>query len=67
MLELAERVLQQVGGASRLSFRGLPQDDPKQRQPDITLARHALDWKPRVALQDGLRETVGYFRKLLVS
>jgi UDP-glucuronate decarboxylase len=67
MLELAERVLQQVGGASRLSFRGLPQDDPKQRQPDITLARRALDWEPRVALQDGLRETVGYFRKLLVS
>jgi UDP-glucuronate decarboxylase len=67
MLELAERVLQQVGGASRLTFRGLPQDDPKQRQPDITLARHALEWEPRVALQDGLRETVGYFRKLLVS
>ena len=67
MLELAERVLQQVGGASRLAFRGLPQDDPKQRQPDIALARHALDWEPRVALQDGLRETVGYFRTLLVS
>jgi UDP-glucuronate decarboxylase len=67
VLELAERVLQLVGGASRLVFRDLPQDDPKQRQPDIALARRALDWEPRVALEDGLRETVAYFRALLAT
>jgi UDP-glucuronate decarboxylase len=65
MLELAEKVLQLVGGHSRLVFRDLPQDDPKQRQPDIALARTALDWEPKVQLEDGLRETIGYFRTLL--
>ena len=67
VLELAEKVLQLVGGASRLLFQDLPQDDPKQRQPDIALARRALDWEPRVALEDGLRETVAYFRALLAT
>jgi len=67
VLELAEAVLQRVGGASRLVFRDLPQDDPKQRQPDIALARRALDWEPRVALEDGLRETVAYFKALLAT
>ncbi len=67
VLELAEKVLQLVGGVSRLLFQDLPQDDPKQRQPDIALARRALDWEPRVALEDGLRETVAYFRALLAT
>jgi UDP-glucuronate decarboxylase len=67
MLELAEKVLQLVGGPSRLVFQELPQDDPKQRQPDITLARSALEWEPKVALEDGLRKTIGYFRELLSS
>jgi len=67
MLELAEKVLHVVGGPSRLVFRELPQDDPKQRQPDIALARSALEWEPKVALEDGLRETIGYFKKLLAS
>jgi UDP-glucuronate decarboxylase len=65
MLELAERVLGIVGGASRLVFEPLPQDDPKQRRPDISLAREKLDWAPKVPLDDGLRETVAYFRTLL--
>jgi UDP-glucuronate decarboxylase len=65
MLELAERVLRLVGGPSRLSFHPLPGDDPRQRQPDITLARQHLGWEPRVALEDGLKETIAYFRNLL--
>ncbi|UDF03399.1 UDP-glucuronic acid decarboxylase family protein [Asticcacaulis sp. AND118] len=65
MLELAEKVLKQVGGTSKITFRPLPQDDPKQRQPDISLAKSELGWEPRVALEDGLQETIAYFRSLL--
>lgn len=65
MLELAETVLRLVGGQSRLVYMPLPADDPKQRQPDITLAKSQLDWTPQVALEDGLKETIAYFRKLL--
>ena len=67
MLQLAELVLRLVGGPSRIVFRPLPQDDPRQRQPDITLANDRLDWTPKVALEDGLKETVGYFRTLLAA
>lgn len=65
MLELAEKVLKLVGGTSKLVFLPLPEDDPKQRQPDITLAKSKLDWEPKVGLEDGLKETIAYFRKLL--
>ena len=65
MLELAEKVVSIVGGTASLQFMPLPQDDPRQRKPDISLAKSALDWEPRVALDDGLKETVAYFRKLL--
>ncbi|WP_109124334.1 UDP-glucuronic acid decarboxylase family protein [Dyella sp. C11] len=65
MLQLAERVLQLVGGKSKLVFRPLPSDDPRQRQPDISLAKDKLGWEPRVSLDDGLRETIAYFRKTL--
>ena len=67
MLELAERVLKLVGGRSKLVFKPLPQDDPKQRQPDITLAKAKLGWQPKVALEDGLKETIAYFRQLLAA
>ncbi|MDL1862097.1 SDR family oxidoreductase [Betaproteobacteria bacterium PRO7] len=67
MLELAERVLKLVGGRSKLVFKPLPEDDPKQRQPDITLAKNKLGWQPKVALEDGLKETIAYFRALLAS
>ena len=65
MLELAEKVLRLTASKSRLVHKPLPADDPKQRRPDITLARAKLDWEPKVALEDGLGETIAYFRKLL--
>jgi UDP-glucuronate decarboxylase len=67
MLQLAEVVLRLVGGKSRLAFAPLPQDDPRQRQPDIALASRTLDWQPRVGLEDGLKETVAYFRATLAQ
>jgi UDP-glucuronate decarboxylase len=67
MIELAETVLRLIGGKSRIIFKPLPQDDPKQRQPDITLAQQVLLWQPVVALDDGLKETIAYFRNLLQS
>lgn len=67
MRELAEKVLSLVGGPSRLSFQPLPADDPRQRQPDIALAREKLGWEPQVALEDGLKETIAYFRHLLAG
>ena len=65
--ELAETVLQMVGGKSKIVSQPLPQDDPKQRQPNITLARENLGWEPKVMLNEGLEKTVSYFRKLLKS
>jgi len=65
MLELAELVLKLTSSQSKLTFKPLPEDDPKQRQPDISLAKAKLDWEPKVKLEDGLKETIGYFRKLL--
>ena len=65
MLELAEKVLQLVGGQSKLVYQPLPTDDPRQRQPNIELAKEKLGWVPQVQLEDGLKETISYFRKLL--
>jgi UDP-glucuronate decarboxylase len=65
ILELAEKVLRKIGGRSRIGFKALPSDDPRQRQPDITKARSELAWSPRVALDEGLEPTIAYFRKLL--
>ncbi|TDG12756.1 SDR family oxidoreductase [Seongchinamella unica] len=67
MIELAELVIKLVGGKSKLAYRPLPEDDPKQRQPDIDLARQRLQWEPKVPLEDGLRETIFYFRTMLNS
>ena len=63
--ELAETVLSMVGGKSQVAYKPLPQDDPKQRQPDISLAKKNLGWEPQVKLEAGLEKTIGYFRKLL--
>ncbi|MBA3013386.1 MAG: SDR family oxidoreductase [Proteobacteria bacterium] len=65
MLELADKVLELVGSRSKLVFMPLPTDDPKQRQPDISLAGEKLDWHPTVSLEDGLKETIKYFQQLL--
>jgi UDP-glucuronate decarboxylase len=65
MLELAEMTLRLTGSRSRLVRRPLPQDDPKQRQPDIARAKAALGWQPKVELEEGLGRTVDYFRRLL--
>jgi len=63
--ELAEKVVAIVGSGSQIVYEPLPQDDPTQRQPDITRAREVLGWEPREALDDGLRKTVEYFRSLI--
>jgi UDP-glucuronate decarboxylase len=65
VLELAQKVIDLTGSTSRLEFRPLPSDDPRQRQPDITLARTELGWEPTVALHDGLTKTIEYFDSLL--
>jgi UDP-glucuronate decarboxylase len=62
MLRLAELTLKLIGGKSKIVFQPLPADDPKQRRPDITLARKLLKWKPGVALEEGLKRTIAYFR-----
>ncbi len=66
--ELAEIVIELTGSKSELAFEPIPADDPKQRRPDISLAHSALDgWKPKVALRDGLKETIDYFRHLMAN
>jgi UDP-glucuronate decarboxylase len=65
MLELAEKVISQTGSKSKLVHRPLPSDDPRQRRPDISLAREKLNWEPTVCLDDGLKETIAYFRSSL--
>ena len=67
MLELAEEVIRCVGGASRVVHRPLPQDDPRQRRPDITRARELLGFAPKVSLHDGLARTVDDFRRRLAG
>ena len=67
MLELAEKVIHLTGTQSRIVYEALPEDDPKQRQPDIELARTELGWEPRVSLDEGLVETIDYFRSYLDS
>ncbi len=63
--ELAEKVMEMTGSTSRIVSRPLPQDDPTQRQPDISLAKQKLDWEPAVPLEEGLKKTIAYFDKLL--
>lgn len=65
ILELATTVLRLTGSSSKLVFRELPGDDPRQRQPDVELAHRELGWKPRVKLEAGLVKTIGYFRELI--
>ncbi|PZO27415.1 MAG: NAD-dependent dehydratase [Betaproteobacteria bacterium] len=64
MLELAEKVIELTGSKSKLTFMPLPQDDPKQRQPNIELAKAKLGWEPKVHLENGLIKTIEYFKSL---
>jgi UDP-glucuronate decarboxylase len=65
MLELAELVLKKVGGKSKITNLSLPADDPKQRRPDISLAKEMLGWEPKVPLEEGLNRTIEYFRQAI--
>jgi UDP-glucuronate decarboxylase len=65
MRQLAEKIIAATGSRSRVEFRPLPQDDPRQRQPDIGLARQELGWQPTVELDEGLQKTIQYFDELL--
>ncbi|AVT74240.1 NAD-dependent dehydratase [Rhodopseudomonas palustris] len=65
--QLAEMVIEMTDSKSKLVMMPLPSDDPRQRQPDISLARRELGWEPKVPLADGLKETIGYFRTLMAS
>lgn len=67
ILELANQILALTNSKSKLIFHPLPQDDPKQRKPDITLAKKELEWQPKVALKDGLVKTIEYFENLLAK
>jgi UDP-glucuronate decarboxylase len=65
ILGIAEIVINLVGSKSKIIFESLPEDDPKQRQPDITLAKSKLDWEPKTQLKEGLEKTILYFDSLL--
>ena len=65
ILEIAKIVIELVGSKSKIIFKPLPEDDPKQRQPDISLAKSKLDWEPKTHLKEGLEKTIQYFNQLL--
>jgi len=65
ILELAKKVIELTGSKSRIAFKDLPADDPKQRRPDISLAREKLNWEPSVQMEEGLKKTIEYFKRLI--
>ena len=65
ILELARLIIEMTGSDSRIVFKPLPKDDPKVRRPDISRAKEVLSWEPKVPLEEGLKETIRYFRRLL--
>jgi UDP-glucuronate decarboxylase len=67
MLELAHKVIALTASRSKLVHLPLPADDPRQRQPDISLARETIGWTPKITLDDGLKPTIAYFSELLRS
>jgi UDP-glucuronate decarboxylase len=67
VLELAKKIIELTGSKSKIVFRPLPQDDPCQRKPDISLAKEKLDWQPTVNLDEGLEKTIEYFDKILAN
>ena len=67
ILELAEMVIEMTASSSTIVNKSLPSDDPKQRQPDISLAKHRLGWEPKITLEQGLKETIKYFENLIAE
>lgn len=65
MMEMADKILKLTDSSSRLVYRPLPSDDPTQRRPVIDLAKEKLGWEPRIALEDGLKKTIEYFRTII--
>ena len=65
ILEFARKIISLTGSSSRVVYRPLPSDDPKQRQPDISLAKQMLGWEPKVSVDDGLKQTIDYFRSVV--
>ena len=65
ILELAEKVIKLTGSKSKIIYKPLPQDDPMQRQPDISLAKEKLNWQPKINLEDGLKRTIEYFKSVI--
>jgi UDP-glucuronate decarboxylase len=65
MLELAKKVIQQTNSNNQIVFKKLPTDDPKQRQPDISLAKRMFNWEPKIQLEEGLKNTINYFERTL--
>jgi len=65
MLELAQKIIKQTGSKSKIEFMPLPQDDPLQRQPVIQLAKDELNWEPKIKLEDGLKKTIEYFKRVI--
>jgi UDP-glucuronate decarboxylase len=65
MLELAQKVIELTNSKSKIAFYPLPADDPKQRQPNITLAKLKLNWQPVIQLQEGLIKTIEYFKTII--
>jgi UDP-glucuronate decarboxylase len=65
ILELAEKIVAMTGSKSKISFKPLPSDDPRQRQPDITVAKEKLGWNPDIKLDEGLIKTIEYFRSIM--
>ena len=65
ILELAEKVIKLTGSTSQLVYHPLPDDDPMQRQPDISLAKEKLGWEPKVPLEEGLEKTIAYFKSII--
>ena len=63
IIELAKKILELTNSKSKIKFLSLPQDDPKQRQPDITKAKRLLNWQPKISLDEGLKKTISWFRQ----
>jgi UDP-glucuronate decarboxylase len=62
MLDLAKKVIGLTASKSKIVFKALPEDDPKQRKPDISIAKSTLNWEPKINLEDGLKKTIAFFR-----